>query len=115
MNQEIPGVLSVEGHADQSIPLVLDSPHSGTHYPSDFAHQADPALLRQAEDTHVHTLWRGALTSGAVLLHALSSTVGRFHGGDGTLGAEHVEEGRDRPTREAENSIGILRLEVAGL
>jgi N-formylglutamate amidohydrolase len=70
MNQEIPGVLSVEGHADQSIPLVLDSPHSGTHYPSDFAHQADPALLRQAEDTHVHTLWRGALASGAVLLHA---------------------------------------------
>lgn len=70
MNEEIPGVLSIEGQSQQSIPLVLDSPHSGVHYPADFAHQADPAQLRQAEDTHVHTLWRGALASGAVLLHA---------------------------------------------
>lgn len=70
MTEEIPGVLSIEGRAQQSIPLVLDSPHSGVSYPADFAHQADPSLLRQAEDTHVHTLWRGAMASGAVLLHA---------------------------------------------
>ena len=66
MTEEIPGVLSIEGRSLQSIPLVLDSPHSGVSYPADFAHQADPSLLRQAEDTHVHTLWRGAMASGAV-------------------------------------------------
>ncbi len=70
MSLHIPGVLSVEGEHTQTTPLVLDSPHSGTEYPQDFNHQADPALLRQAEDTHVHTLWQGALQSGAVLLHA---------------------------------------------
>jgi len=66
----IPGVLSIEGEASQSVALVLDSPHSGTVYPADFGHQVDPALLRQAEDTHVHTLWQGGLAAGAVLLHA---------------------------------------------
>lgn len=70
MNESLPGVLSIEGQAQQSIPLVLDSPHSGVTYPADFNHQADPAVLRQAEDTHVHTLWQGALAAGAVLLHA---------------------------------------------
>lgn len=71
MNLHIPGVLTIDGEAAQSVPLVLDSPHSGTQYPVDFHHLADPALLRQAEDTHVHTLWRGAVDHGAVLLHAL--------------------------------------------
>ena len=70
MTQHIPGVLSIEGEASQSVALVLDSPHSGTVYPADFEHQVDPALLRQAEDTHVHTLWQGGLAAGAVLLHA---------------------------------------------
>ena len=67
---QIPGVLSIEGEASQSVALVLDSPHSGTVYPADFEHQVDSALLRQAEDTHVHTLWQGGLAAGAVLLHA---------------------------------------------
>lgn len=70
MPATLPGVLSIEGQAQQAIPLVLDSPHSGVSYPADFNHQAEPALLRQAEDTHVHTLWQGALAAGAVLLHA---------------------------------------------
>ena len=30
----IPGVLSIEGEASQSVALVLDSPHSGTVYPT---------------------------------------------------------------------------------
>ncbi len=64
-------VLSVEGIDTQQIPLVLDSPHSGTDYPDDFGHTVDPVKLRHAEDTHVHDLWAGAVLSGAVLLHAL--------------------------------------------
>lgn len=38
-------------------PLVLDSPHSGTVYPSDFEYACDLALLRCAEDTHVEKLY----------------------------------------------------------
>ena len=70
MTDHIPGVLTVEGAAAQRLPLVLDSPHSGTDYPDDFGHAVDPHALRHAEDTHVHDLWRGGLAAGAVLLHA---------------------------------------------
>ncbi len=37
--------------------LVLDSPHSGTRYPEDFAFACEPAILRRAEDTHVEKLY----------------------------------------------------------
>lgn len=66
----IVGVLSVEGIDTQHVPLVFDSPHSGTNYPDDFGHAVDPLKLRHAEDTHVHDLWAAAVLSGAVLLHA---------------------------------------------
>lgn len=61
----------IAGAETQTVPLVLDSPHSGTMYPADFRHIADMARLRMAEDTHLHDLWRGAVQVGAVLLHAL--------------------------------------------
>ena len=37
--------------------LVLDSPHSGTAYPDDFAFACELAALRTAEDTHVEKLY----------------------------------------------------------
>ena len=51
-------------------PLVLDSPHSGESYPDDFDHAPPRAQVRQAEDTHVARLWRGALAHGATLVEA---------------------------------------------
>ena len=56
--------------AGAAIPLVLDSPHSGTTYPEDFDHAPERSLVRQAEDTHVATLWRAAPSFGATLLEA---------------------------------------------
>lgn len=70
MTETIPGVLSVHGVDTQALPLVFDSPHSGTDYPADFAHTADPLRLRHAEDTHIADLWEGALKARAVLLEA---------------------------------------------
>lgn len=57
--------------ASPPIPLVLDSPHSGEHYPADFDHAPPRALVRQAEDTHVARLWSGAVARGATLIEAL--------------------------------------------
>ncbi len=51
-------------------PLVLDSPHSGTRYPADFAHACDPLVLRRAEDTHVEKLYDFAPELGAAWLEA---------------------------------------------
>ncbi len=56
--------------AGAPVPLVLDSPHSGEHYPDDFDHAPSRADVRQAEDTHVARLWGGALAHGATLLEA---------------------------------------------
>lgn len=42
---------------DAAIPLVCDSPHSGTDYPPDFGYAVSTADLRKCEDTHVHWLW----------------------------------------------------------
>lgn len=51
-------------------PVVLDSPHSGTHYPEDFGYQVELARLRPAEDTHVDRLVQPALGLGMALLAA---------------------------------------------
>jgi len=53
------------------LPLVLDSPHSGTSYPADFAHLPPRAVVRRAEDTHVETLFACAPDAGATLVEAL--------------------------------------------
>lgn len=53
-----------------AVPLVCDSPHSGTSYPGDFAHAVPRALLRRGEDTHVEALWEAVPAVGGTLLAA---------------------------------------------
>jgi N-formylglutamate deformylase len=53
-----------------SVPLVLDSPHSGTSYPDDFKPAVGHDLLRQAEDTYVDELYAHAPLHGATLITA---------------------------------------------
>ncbi len=55
---------------DHEVPVVFDSPHSGTRYPADFGHVVDPFTLRRAEDTHVDALYAAAPELGATLLAA---------------------------------------------
>ena len=50
--------------------LVLDSPHSGTHYPADFLFNCDALALRQAEDTHVEKLYDFATGMGGHWIEA---------------------------------------------
>ena len=52
------------------VPLVLDSPHSGDHYPDDFDHAPPREHVRRAEDTHVARLYRHAPAFGATLIEA---------------------------------------------
>jgi N-formylglutamate deformylase len=56
--------------AATAIPLVLDSPHSGEHYPDDFDHAPPRNVVRLAEDTHVARLYRRAPGFGATLIEA---------------------------------------------
>ena len=52
------------------VPLVLDSPHSGTEYPEDFGCALPVALLRQAEDSYVDELYAAGPDVGATLIAA---------------------------------------------
>src|SRR5258708_13181126 len=52
------------------VPLVLDSPHSGSEYPDDFGCAVPGEALRQAEDSHVNELFGGAPGLGAALIAA---------------------------------------------
>ena len=58
------------GPEGAALPLVLDSPHSGEHYPDDFDHVPPRAMVRLAEDTHVARLYRTATGVGATLIEA---------------------------------------------
>ncbi len=54
----------------QAVPLVLDSPHSGTHYPEDFHYIIPQFWLRQTEDSYVDELFSFAPSLGATFLKA---------------------------------------------
>jgi N-formylglutamate amidohydrolase len=53
-----------------TLPIVLDSPHSGTEYPTDFGSVLDAAARHYAEDCFVDRLYANAPRLGAVLLAA---------------------------------------------
>jgi N-formylglutamate amidohydrolase len=60
----------IHGPARPAWPLVLDSPHSGTEFPSDFDACVDRDALRDGEDCFVDELWRPATALGVPLLAA---------------------------------------------
>ena len=60
-----------DGVAAKPLPLIFDSPHSGTSYPPDFGYAAPLDLLRRAEDAFVDELFAAAPAHGAGLLAAL--------------------------------------------
>ncbi|WP_029014881.1 N-formylglutamate amidohydrolase [Niveispirillum irakense] len=53
------------------VPVLFDSPHSGTRYPADFNFICPFPLLRQAEDTYVDDLFNMVPDYGATYLCAL--------------------------------------------
>ena len=62
--------VSVSRPPGAALPIVIDSPHSGTDYPSDFRSRLTGLALRQGEDTWVHELYASAPAHGATLLAA---------------------------------------------
>jgi N-formylglutamate deformylase len=71
MSFEIPGVLWRRDPQAAEVPLVFDSPHSGTTYPEDFRFCCPFEVLRTAEDTHVDELYSAAPALGATLIGAV--------------------------------------------
>lgn len=60
-------VLPDEG---SQLPLIFDSPHSGSSFPEDFSSTVSPDILKTAWDAYVEDLWSEVVGMGATLLHA---------------------------------------------
>jgi N-formylglutamate amidohydrolase len=71
MTLEIPGVLWRRDPEGDEVPLVFDSPHSGSRYPEDFRFCCPIEVLRRAEDAFVDELYAAAPQHGATLIAAL--------------------------------------------
>jgi N-formylglutamate deformylase len=67
----VPGVLFRRDPVAPEVPLVFDSPHSGTEYPADFDYACPLEILRTNEDTHIDDLYGSAPEHGATVLGAL--------------------------------------------
>ncbi len=66
----IPNVLKLDV-PENPLPLIFDSPHSGTHYPNDFGYSCAFKVLERAEDKYVDDLFSAAPDYGGTLLSAL--------------------------------------------
>jgi N-formylglutamate deformylase len=71
MSLEIPGVLWCRGPEVAEVPLVFDSPHSGSTYPEDFRFCCPLDVLRRAEDAYVDELYAAAPELGGTLIAAV--------------------------------------------
>jgi N-formylglutamate deformylase len=74
MSQASPGrgeaVVVIRPSASAALPIVIDSPHSGTQYPPDFGYSAPFELLRRGEDLYVDRLYEHAPRFGATFVSA---------------------------------------------
>jgi N-formylglutamate deformylase len=62
--------VTVSDPSTAPLPIVIDSPHSGTDYPADFGACLPALALRQGEDTWVDRLYERAPAFGATLIAA---------------------------------------------
>ncbi|MDX1512859.1 MAG: N-formylglutamate amidohydrolase [Gammaproteobacteria bacterium] len=67
----IPNVVERIDPDDSLLPLVLDSPHSGSVYPPDFGHSLAREHVRLSEDAFIDELYATAPACGATLIRAL--------------------------------------------
>ncbi len=108
------GVYDLIAAADP-LPLVFDSPHSGTAYPEDFNHICNMSDLERAEDKHVDDLFSAAPDHGACLLSALFPRsyldVNRAHDDiDPELLSENWPfDPAINPTNRSHAGIGLIR------
>lgn len=111
MSFEIPGVLWRRDPEAEEVPLVFDSPHSGSLYPDDFGFSCTLEALRRSEDTYVDELYAAAPLHGATLIGALFPRSYL----DPNRGIEDIDEALidgcwPRPLKPSQNTRGGLGL-----
>lgn len=99
--------------ADGRLPLVFDSPHSGSTYPGDFDYACPHEALARAEDCAVDQLFGGAPAHGAALLSAcFPRTYIDVNRAEDDIDTELLAErwpGPLAPTQRSYAGIGLIR------
>jgi len=116
VEHRVPGVLLRCDPAPDAVaptPLVVDSPHSGRHYPADFGHALPFAVMRRAEDAWVDELFADAPRHGAAFLAAEFARAyvdpnRHEHDMDADLLDEPLPT-HARPTYRSEWGLGVVR------
>ncbi len=97
---------------ENPLPLIFDSPHSGTHYPPDFAPACTPKDLRQIEDSFVDELFGNAPAFGGTLLTAqVSRAYIDLNRAETDIDPRLLSApwpGPAAPTSRSENGIGLI-------
>lgn len=111
MRHDVPGVLI--GVDADAVPVVFDSPHSGTGIPSDFVTACDPNILRESEDLFVDELIAPAPRFGAGFLAAQFSRsyidVNRAEDDLDPAQLADAWTGSSAPTEKTRQGIGLIR------
>jgi len=99
--------------AAKRAPVVVDSPHSGRHYPSDFGHTLPMTTMRRAEDAWVDELIWDAPAFGASFLaaefpRAYVDPNRHEHDLDGALMDEPLPA-HANPTYRSDWGLGVVR------
>lgn len=104
---------SIKKPTVQRLPLIFDSPHSGTEYPQDFDFVCDFHALRQAEDQFVDDLFSSAPEYGGTLLSAHFPRTyidpNRAEDDIDLSICEGAFDGPAAPTHRSEAGIGLIR------
>jgi len=102
-----------------ALPLVFDSPHSGTVFPDGFSTPAATSDLKTAWDAHVEDLWSAAVDDGATLIAATFPRVVV----DANRAPDDIDPalldgpwppqwGTLNPTRYSARGMGLLRRDI---
>ncbi|HYG89429.1 MAG TPA: N-formylglutamate amidohydrolase, partial [Azospirillum sp.] len=113
MSFVIEDVLVRHDPAGRCVPVLFDSPHSGTVYPPDFGFVCPLPVLRQAEDAYVDELFGAAPEHGATLLCALFPRTYI----DANRAVDDIDPslldgpwpGRLQPTEKSAGGLGLIR------
>ena len=93
-------IITLEGPESPDVPLILDSPHSGSDYPADFDPLPPMRQVRQAEDLCVDRLFGVAPELGVPLFKALFPRI-------------YVDVNRARDDIDPSSVTGDLSFELA--
>lgn len=110
----IDNVLKVTS-AEDPLPLIFDSPHSGNIYPDDFDFACDAEEIEKAEDKFVNDLFSAAPDHGACLLSALfpRSYLDVNRAADDIdpelLSEDWPDDNTINPTNRSHAGIGLIR------